>query len=51
MQCVQVQAEQPTARINIFSIDKVRSVEPHIAIDLDPGEEKRWRHAYSFTAP
>src|SRR6185312_14425020 len=48
---VHVRADQPTTRINIFSIDKVQSVEPYIAIDLAPGEEKRWRYTYSFTAP
>jgi hypothetical protein len=48
---VRVQADQPTTRINIFSIDKVQSVEPYIAIDLAPGEEKRWRYTYSFIAP
>ena len=37
--------------LNIFSIDKVQSVEPYIAIDLGPGQEKRWRYIYTFTGP
>jgi len=48
---VRVTADQPTTRINIFSIDKVQSVEPYIAIDLGPGQEKRWRYIYTFTGP
>jgi hypothetical protein len=47
---VRVQGDQPIVRLNVFSIDKVQSVEPYIAIDLAPGGEKRWRYAYSFDA-
>jgi hypothetical protein len=45
---VRVQGDQPITRLNIFSIDKVQSVEPYIAIDLAPGEEKYWRYNYTF---
>jgi hypothetical protein len=48
---VRVQGDQPVTRINIFSIDKVQSVEPYIAIDLAPGQEKRWTYRYTFTVP
>jgi hypothetical protein len=48
---VRVQGDQPITRANIFSIDKVQSVEPYIAIDLAPGEEKRWRYTYRFSVP
>jgi hypothetical protein len=48
---VHVQGDQSITRLNIFSIDKVQSVEPYIAIDLAPGEEKRWRYTYIFSAP
>lgn len=48
---VHVVGDQPLTRINIFSIDKVQSVEPYIAIDLEPGQEKHWSYRYSFTAP
>lgn len=48
---VHVQGDQPLTRINIFSIDHVQSVEPYIAIDLEPGQEKRWSYSYIFTAP
>jgi hypothetical protein len=48
---VHVQGDQPLTRINIFSIDKVEAVEPYIAIDVLPGQEKRWTYRYSYTAP
>jgi hypothetical protein len=48
---VHVQGDQPITRLNIFSVDRVQSVEPYIAIDLAPGAEKRWSYTYSFTAP
>jgi hypothetical protein len=47
---VTITGDQPITRLNIFSIDKVQSVEPYIAIDLAPGAEKRWNYAYTFTA-
>ena len=48
---VRVQGDQPITRLNIFSIDRVQSVEPYIAIDLNPGEEKRWSYTYTFSTP
>lgn len=48
---VRVQGDHPITQLNVFSIDKVQAVEPYIAIDLAPGEEKRWRYTYSFSAP
>jgi hypothetical protein len=45
---VHVVGDQPLTKINIFSIDKVQAVEPYIAIDLEPGQEKRWSYRYSF---
>ena len=48
---VTITGDQPITRLNIFSIDKVQSVEPYIAIDLAPGQEKRWRYTYIFTTP
>jgi hypothetical protein len=48
---VRVQGDQPLTRINIFSIDKVEAVEPYIAIDLAPGQEKRWTYRYTYNAP
>jgi len=45
---VRVQGDQPITRLNIFSIDRVQSVEPFIAIDLEPGAEKRWSYTYTF---
>jgi hypothetical protein len=48
---VRITGDQPVTRINIFSIDRVQSVEPYIAIDLPPGAQKTWRYAYTFRAP
>jgi len=45
---VRVQGDNPVTRLNIFSIDRVQSVEPYIAIDLAPGAEKRWTYRYSY---
>ena len=47
---VTITGDQPVTRINIFSIDRVQSVEPYIALDLAPGAQKRWRYTYTFTA-
>jgi len=47
---VRVQGDQPITRVNIFSIDRVQSVEPYIAIDLAPGAEKHWSYSYTYTA-
>jgi len=48
---VRVQGNQPITRLNIFSVDRVQSVEPYIAVDLTPGTEKQWSYTYSFAAP
>lgn len=45
---VTITGDQPITRLNIFSIDKVQSVEPYIAIALAPGEEKLWTYRYTF---
>ena len=45
---VAVKGDQPLTRVNIFSIDRVQSVEPYVAIDLAPGAEKRWSYSYTF---
>jgi hypothetical protein len=47
---VQVQGDQPVTRLNIFSIDRVQSIEPYIAIDLAPGAETRWTYKYTYKA-
>ncbi|HVW75190.1 MAG TPA: hypothetical protein VHC39_16250 [Rhizomicrobium sp.] len=48
---VHVTGDQPLIRVNVFSIDKVEAIEPMIAIDVAPGQEKRWTYRYSYTAP
>ena len=47
---VHVQGDQPLVHVNIFSIDKVQSVEPMIAIDVAPGQETRWTYRYTYSA-
>jgi hypothetical protein len=47
---VHVQGDEPLTKVNIFSIDKVEAVEPYIAIDLAPGQEKYWTYRYTYTA-
>jgi hypothetical protein len=46
---VRVQGDQPVTRMNIFSVDRVQSVEPYIAIDLAPGAEHHWTYTYTYT--
>jgi hypothetical protein len=48
---VHVRGDKPVIRVNVFSIDKVQSVEPYIALDLLPGKEKHWIYVYSFKVP
>jgi hypothetical protein len=45
---VHIQGDQPVTRLNIFSVDRVQSVEPYIAVDLAPGAEKHWTYTYTF---
>jgi hypothetical protein len=47
---VTITGDQPLTKVNVFSIDKVQSVEPYIAIELAPGAEKRWTYTYIFKA-
>lgn len=48
---VRVQGDQPITRLNIFSVDRVQSVEPYIDISLAPGAEKRWTYTYTYAVP
>lgn len=47
---VRTRADQPLARINMWSIATTFSWEPYIAINLKPGEEKRWTYTYDYFA-
>jgi hypothetical protein len=47
---VRVQGDQPVMRMNVFSIDRVQSVEPYIAIDLPPRAQKRWTYTYTYSS-
>jgi hypothetical protein len=46
---VTIESDRPITRLNIFSIDKVQSVEPYISIDLSPDQEKSWKYTYTFS--
>jgi hypothetical protein len=46
-----IRADQPVAKINMWSIITTYSLEPYIAISLKPGESKRWTYTYDFFGP
>lgn len=46
-----IRADQPLARINFWSIATNTSWEPYIAIDLKPGQTKRWTYTYDYFGP
>jgi len=46
-----IRADQPIAKINMWSITPTYSLEPYIAISLKPGESKRWTYTYDFFGP
>lgn len=46
-----IRADQPIARINFWSIAATLGWEPYIAIDLKPGQTKRWTYTYDFYGP
>ncbi|MBV9549518.1 MAG: hypothetical protein JO256_07580 [Alphaproteobacteria bacterium] len=46
-----IRADQPLARINFWSIRTNVSWEPYIAINLKPGQTKRWTYTYDYFGP
>ncbi|HVV28239.1 MAG TPA: hypothetical protein VHC40_09770 [Rhizomicrobium sp.] len=46
-----IRADQPIARINMWSVRSVFSWEPYVAISLKPGESKSWTYTYDFFGP
>jgi hypothetical protein len=46
-----IRADQPLAKINMWSISTTYSLEPYIAISLKPGESKSWTYTYDFFGP
>jgi len=46
-----IRADQPIAKINMWSITPTYSLEPYIAISLKPGETKRWTYTYDLFGP
>ncbi len=47
---MRIRADQPLARINMWSVATTFSWEPYVAISLKPGQEKRWTYIYDFYA-
>ena len=45
---VRVQGDRPITRVSIFSLDRVQSVEPYIAINVAPGSEQKWTYTYTY---
>ncbi len=46
-----IRGDQPIAKINMWSIHTNYSLEPYIAISLQPGETRRWTYTYDFYGP
>jgi hypothetical protein len=46
-----IRADQPIAKINMWSISTTYSLEPYIAISLKAGESKSWTYIYDFFGP
>jgi hypothetical protein len=46
-----IRGDQPIVKINMWSIDRTFSLEPYVAIALEPGESKRWTYTYDFFGP
>jgi hypothetical protein len=46
-----IRADVPLARINFWSIRTNVSWEPYIAIDIKPGQTKRWTYTYDYFGP
>jgi hypothetical protein len=46
-----IRADEAVAKINMWSITPTYSLEPYVAISLQPGETKRWTYTYDFFGP
>jgi len=46
-----IRADQPIAKINMWSISPTYSLEPYIAIALKPDQSKSWTYTYDFFGP
>ncbi len=46
-----IRADQPLAQLNFWSMNMTLGWEPYIAIDLKPGQTKRWTYTYDFYGP
>jgi len=48
---VHVTGDRRITEIHVFSLDTVQAIEPHIAVDVEPGKTMRWTYRYDFTGP
>ncbi len=48
---MRVTGDQKLVKMYLWSIRTVMAVEPHIGIELAPGETKRWTYTYTYSAP
>jgi hypothetical protein len=46
-----IRADQPIVKINSWTIGATLGWEPYIAINLKPGETKRWTYTYDYFGP
>jgi hypothetical protein len=46
-----IRGDQPIVKINSWTIDATLGWEPYIAIDLAPGQTRRWTYTYDFFGP
>jgi hypothetical protein len=45
---VRIQGDRPIARVALWSIKPVVTMEPYIEIVVDPGQEFNWKNTYTF---
>jgi hypothetical protein len=48
---IRAQADVPASQYKLWSIKTVMAVEPYVALDIPPGDEKRWSYTYTYSAP
>ena len=46
-----MRADQPVAHLALWSIRTIMALEPYVAINLAPGQEKRWTYTYDYFGP
>lgn len=46
-----VRGDRPLEKVVLWSIRTTVSLEPFVALGVDPGQETRWSYSYSYSAP